>query len=133
MTFDEERALQQAQSKGVDWTAVERIDALLVAGEIHAGMQTIVAWLADCGEDLIAETFDDRPDARAKKATYFEKILYSRKANPHERPGQRRAATGTDRRRTEGSHGGGASTRRNPFADRQPDIGAGEKDDTDAA
>lgn len=78
-----------------DFAAVERVSSLLdnSALRVKPSLQIVTAWLSEgFTEDLIRETLADCEPAYAGKGyQYFESILTTRRDNPDQRPGKRRA------------------------------------------
>lgn len=89
-----------------DFAAVERASFLLDNSALRTkpSLQIVTAWLSEgFTEELIRETLGDcEPDYAGKGYQYLESILTTRRDNPNQRPGQRRArganGNGTERR-----------------------------------
>ncbi len=77
-----------------DFDAAARLNAKLdeSALRVKPSLQIVVAWLSEFTEELILETLIDcEPAYRGKNYQYLESILTTRRDNPEQRPGNRRA------------------------------------------
>lgn len=98
VTKEEEPVRETAGARGAvhqpDFTAAERVSAKLDASALRTkpSLQIVVAWLGEFDEELISETLVDcEPSYRGKNYQYLESILTTRRDDPSQRPGQRRA------------------------------------------
>jgi hypothetical protein len=95
--------------KRPDFAAVERISAKVDASALKTkpSLQIVTAWLSEYDEALILETlYDCEPAYAGKHYQYLERILTTRRDNPDQRPGNRRAK-GNGNGRASGSNGNG--------------------------
>lgn len=77
-----------------DFAAVERVSAKFDGSALRTkpSLQIVTALLGEFGEELILETLVDcEPQYAGKGYQYFEQILTTRRDDPSQRPGQRRA------------------------------------------